>query len=364
VGTESEKDSLLRLLARARRKLLFFSRRSYLRRAFTAELRHSIEDQISRGSEESLELAYWPPLFLFVAESSLKKLCLYERDIRLVAARTPGRFDAGFLSVPSSEDRSWVAGRFEVFAKAGVLRDLDGTEFDVPLPNGRDTDILVRFDGGPVRLECTVLTESDESRGIWERYCEARRGDSGAILHRPGRFDPEDAKGRGPYYNAVRLYAKLYDKLAPGFNIGRSQLAADSPNVLLVSFSFGVEPTTPDDISVKWVLDELFDGSAARRGESLSGAPSSKSISRANWMESWGSYLVDEGTLSEETLDATYDEVWEASRRLSGVLLFEGCALKRVRLNGNVSPECALPVAMRAQLEECFRRVPAYACRD
>lgn len=363
MGTASEQENLLRLLATARRKLRFFSRGSYLRRAFTAELQHSIEDQIKCGSEESLEFAYWPPLFLFAAEAPLKRLCQYERDIRLVAARTSDTFDATFLSVPSSEDRGWVAGRFEVFAKAEALRHLEGTTLDVLLPNGRDTDILVPLGGCSVRLECTVFTASDEWRGIWKKYCEKRRGNPGATLHRPGSLDPEDAKGPGRYYNAIRLYLKLYDKLAPEFNIAQSQLAADSPNVLLLSFSFDVEPIPPDDVSVEWVFDELFDGSAARRGEAFSGAPSSKSVSRANWMESWASHLIAEGVILEERLDAAYDEVWEASRRLSGVLLFEGCTLKRARWNRNASSECALSAAMRTRIEKCFRRVPAYARR-
>jgi hypothetical protein len=112
-------------------------------------------------------------------------------------------------------------GLVETAAKARALAFAAANDgwtvtFDAQLANGRDVDILL---SGPERsyyVECTVITESDEDQQVHDEWLEARKTTSDLLLARPGPFDSANAKGPSPYYDANRLYIKVFDKLQKG----------------------------------------------------------------------------------------------------------------------------------------------------
>ena len=87
-------------------------------------------------------------------------------------------------------------------------------------------------------LECTVITDGDEDQGTWGRFIAAKSLDSNAVLVRPGKFGPPDAKSPSSYNNCVCLFAKVYDKLVKDLDPSKSQFADDCPNLLLISFNY------------------------------------------------------------------------------------------------------------------------------
>ena len=53
----------------------------------------------------------------------------------------------------------WYGRLFDLWVRAVFLKNDLEPEFDVPLPNGSDTDIRVKINSRFVRLENTAITE-------------------------------------------------------------------------------------------------------------------------------------------------------------------------------------------------------------
>src|SRR5262249_40049737 len=157
----------------------------------------------------------------FLERSSLPAILQFEADLSSVITHSKkrGREEiTQFLNAGPRDNRPWCAGLFEIFVKATLLRELGtaAVQFDSTLPNGRGPDVRLEVQGKPLCLECTVITDSDEDQGTWERFIAEKSIDPDTVLVRPGKFSPPDAKSPSSYYNCVRLFAKVYDKLAKG----------------------------------------------------------------------------------------------------------------------------------------------------
>jgi len=216
----------------------------------------------------------------------------------------------------------------------------------------------LEINGRFIRLENTVITEDDESRAVWANYCEAKKHGEDEFLMRPGKYDPPNAKGPSPYYNARRIYPKVYDKLALDFDPSRSQCADDEPNVILLSFSGpGV---FPDDPGYSWALDFLFNPwfDSDHQKEKAAGVPD---VSLKGWLDHHATDICNKKLLTTEQYAKSFDDLLNAPRKLGGIMLFKNCSLMSARINYHAYEQCSLSHAKMAELEELFSLPPGYA---
>jgi hypothetical protein len=239
-----------------------------------------------------------------------------------------------------------------VWVKARAIKALTDTTIEPILPGGRNPDVRARANERVVCLEATVVTEDDESRAVWKRY--EREKEPEEFLIRPGRFCPPDAKGPSLYYDARRLYAKVYDKLARNLDPNATQCAEDEPNVLLVSF-VSVGGRTH---GVNWALHELF---LPQPWHPKSDSPESWDVSLPVWMEHHAEGLISKGKLSPSTYGSNERRLLDAPRKLGAILLFDGFELAHARMNYNALPACAIQHADLAELERVFCQKPPYS---
>lgn len=219
----------------------------------------------------------------------------------------------------------------ETTAKARALAFAgahDGWEvtFDAKLANGRGVDILLSGSERSYYIECTVITESDEDQQVHDKWLEARESAPGLLLARPGPFDPANAKGPSPYYDANRFYIKVLDKLQKDGNPTQSQTSSDSPNILLLScFPLHSAPL-PFSPGLGWALDELF-----------SGQPNMGAVKQMPP----GSSLPDISlmTFLRRQWPTTAANLLESPARLSGALIFNCLGLQGGRINYNANAD-------------------------
>jgi hypothetical protein len=255
----------------------------------------------------------------------------------------------------------WYGGLFDVWSRARVLTAGCEVEFDAILPNGRDSDMRANIRGRHVRLESTVIGESDEDRGSFENFLQVKRQDPNATWWRPGPCDPPGARSPSLYYNSFRLYTKAYDKIAKNLDPEKSQCAADEPNVLLVSFSGAfVHPEKP---GWEWALRELLDAQPNVCAYARI-PPHLPDVSLHRWVTFTIQDLARRGVLSPEEYEnrrRDYHRIMSAPRRLGGIVVFKNCKLATARINYNALDECAVTHAEMAELERIFAVPCSYA---
>jgi hypothetical protein len=346
-------------LARARDRLEQLPATSRLRTALPEGYFAKLEQYI----EQVKDLRYWPPFFGFLLKASGSKLVALESDLDLVLRNHPRESEkdlTDLVRADKGDGRTWHAGLFDLWVRATLLRQHRAPEFDVLLPNGRNTDVRLQVGQRRIRLENTVLTEDDESKEVFDRFLDAKTAQtiaSDAPLSRPGPFDPPDAKGPSPFYNTVRLYAKVYDKLAARLDPDKSQCADDEPNVLLVSFAgFGV---APDDPGYGWALDGLlgtFWGSATD--------DDGYDISLRGWLLRHLDDLVAKNMITLDEYHKRIDNLGDTAAvrgRLSGIVLFDDFRLAQARINYNAREPCLLTHGEMAKLERLLDKTPVYS---
>jgi hypothetical protein len=229
-------------------------------------------------------------------------------------------------------------------------------ELDVPLPNKRESDVSVYWKGRTVFLECTVMTESDEDRGTLDRFVKSQTPGESLVLVRPGPYDAENSRSPSPYYDTVRVYDKVYDKLAKGLNPQQSQFPPNSPSILLLSLWAPTAHLDADDLGVRWALDELFVGQPRRR--TIAEGEPGIDIGLGGWLDFSARALQAMGKLTVEQYAKDYQQLIAASRGLSGVLVFSGCRLTAARVNYNAHRACRLSNDEMANIETWLRGEP------
>ena len=353
------------MVAAVRERMSLIPEDSHIRTALPSNRVDEIALKIARSCVEDLKWATWPPLFLFVYRHSVQEVQEFEKDIGLVvkhSKRNRVLSITQFLKAEARQDRLWVGGLFETSVKAQFLKEHIPVEFDYVLPNGKEIDIHLEIEEKVYSLECTVITESDEDRKVWERFMATKKVDPNANLSRPGKFDLPNSKSPSPYYDCLRFYAKVYDKLARNLNPRESQMAQDNSNILLISFYSPTAPLSATSEGVGWALDELLADQPKSGVRLKDHAPGMIDISFLAWLEFTADDLHQRALLSLDTYCNNFHEIVAAPRKLGGILLFDGCSLTMARVNYNAGVRHMLHHREIARLEKLLERPPDY-CR-
>ena len=120
----------------------------------------------------------------------------------------------------------------------------------------------------------------------------------------------------------------------------------------------GVHPDTP---GYGWALDELF---TTRGSGRIVKGPHLHDISLDAWIEFTLDNLCENKRITEEEYDKLMDnfnDIATASRRLGGIVLFDGFKLKKARINYNARDKCSLTHAEMAELERLLGDPPEYS---
>jgi hypothetical protein len=335
----------------------------------TSDVRNALDSGILAAAEARVAVAdadelrgYWPPLVGFVDGNPISNLAALDSDLDLVRrhsrAGARGQLTSFLTAKATDKPGVWCGGLFDVATKAIAINAVPGTEVDFQLPNGRQCDIRLPLGECFIHLESTVINEDDESRQVAERAW-ADQGNSGSVSYtRPGKYCPEKPKGPSPYYDVLRVYGKIFDKLAPNLDLKNSQLHPHSPNVLLLSS--GHACLRSDAPGLGWALDELFTTHPQFRRIIPEGFTD---FTLSGWISHKSSELLTNGEMTLAQSDEREKGVFAALRRLSGILLFDGCDLKAARINYNADEDCRISHGDIATIERIYQAKPSYYSR-
>ena len=319
-------------------------------------------EDIEKLSGDALDWKYVHPLFLFVEAHTREQIFAFEADLNLIFNGSGGKARAeilDFLRSRKTEDRKWDSRIFEIFLKARLKRTRESVEFDCPLPNGRNVDIRTELGGRKVNFECSVLSDSDEDRKVWDEYMEAVEKNLNASPHsRPGSpYEPQNPLGPSPYYDSVRFYEKVHDKLAQGFDPLKGQISSDIPNILLISIRGVRSPLNPESPGIRWALDELF---SVQPRPGYRGDSSKERIDGT--LLGWLLFKVMQKGISDPMkADALFQELLTLPRRIAAIFLFDGITFRGVsRLNYNAVPGIELSHQDMVLLEKVFKTPPEW----
>lgn len=309
---------------------------SLIREYFPDTRLKEIENKIARSDAKDLEWGYWQPFFLFLKNATEAEINAFDNDLQMVSHQTPqGKSQVcKFLKDESENDSKWMGGLFEVIAKSALLKCdlLSVGALDWKLSNGKVIDAKITIGQRTVGVEMTTLGESETSKKRWQDHCEAIKEDSGESF-----YDRQDAHTQGR-----RLFEKVYEKIATGFNPTKSQLLPEAPNLLLIGFSPLISDLTPTSPSIGWALDELF----ARQPNQNTSLNSLEAYLRHNC----------------GAQDGDVAELLSAPSQISGVLLFHQCRLKVARINYNAREAYRLTHEEMACFEKALACPPVYWC--
>jgi len=319
-----------------------------------------LADRVEVALLPDLEFGYWPPLFCFVSRRDIADLTEFESDLRLVCAKSssPGSV-VSFLEATPQEDTRWTSGLFELCIKACLIKQAQSVEVDSALPNGSRPDIRLSLNGRNVWFECTVLGDSQEDRAAWDRYMQAKKINKSVQMVRPGDFDTADSKSPSLYYDCLRMYLKVFNKLAPNFNPDKSQVSPDEPNVLLISIASSKSPLSRSP-GIGWALDELLADQPKGETRVKDVAPS-LDISLSGWMDFQARNLSQQSQLDLKEYCQKSHEIIALPRRLGAIIVFDGCEIRHARVNYNARPHCRLSHKEVAHFEEILGDIPRYA---
>ncbi len=355
--TQNARDFHRRDLTVARERRDTLPPSSHVRQAMTDELLDQLHARIEGTADVAdLNYGYWPCIFGFLGRAPDDAIADLDRDLDLVLSHTAAARRSsvtGFLHTRATDhDSRWYGGLFEVFAKATLLRSAQNVEFDVPLLNGRDHDISATIVGRRIHFECTVITNDDESRAVWDRFLVDKKRDPRKTLIRPGSYDPPNAKGPSPYYMPLRLYGKIYDKVAKNLDPTKSQCVDNEPNTILVCFAGpGVDT---GHHGVGWAFEELF---ADLPKMPRTGVPEGfTDISLQAWADFTANNLIASGKMAGDWYCEHSSDVLAAPRRLGGAMLFDGTTFAKARLNYNAHASSTVTHAEMAELERMLSR--------
>jgi hypothetical protein len=328
--TPGDKQYFFDMIATVRKKLVRRPTGSLIGQYFPNARIEDIAEKISRNDSKNLEWTYWQPFFLFLNNASEAEINALDDDLKIVLDRTPQgeKQICKFLKDEKENGNSWMGGLFEVFAKAALLKSkfLTVDALDWKLPNGRNIDAKVRIGQRTVGVEITTRGDSAAAKGRWERHCtEVLTKDSNQAF-----CESQDAYAPGRW-----LYATVFNKIAPGFDMTKSQLLPEAPNLLLISLSTVISDLRTGSASIGWALDELF-------ANQPSGDTSPVSLRE---------YLCR--NLPEQ--HGVINELFASPSQISGIFLFDQhCSLKVARANHSAREGCRLSHEEMAAFEKAL----------
>ncbi len=357
----SDKSCYYELVQDVREKLAALPSDGPIRKALPESKMKEIADRVEIAPTSDLESGYWPPLFCFVSRRDIADLTEFESDLRLVCTKSSSPDSVvNFLEANPQEDTRWTSGLFELCIKACVIKQTQSAiEVDSALPNGSRPDIRLSLNGRNVWFECTVLGDSQEDRAAWDRYMQVRKIDKSVQMVRPGNFDTADSKGPSLYYDCLRMYLKVFNKLAPNFNPDKSQVSPDEPNVLLISIASSKSPLSQSP-GIGWALDELLADQPKGEARVKDVAPS-LDISLSGWLDFQARDLSQQSKLEFKAYCQRFHEIIALPRRLGAIIVFDGYKIEHARVNYNALSKCSLSHKNAARFEEILGGIPRYA---
>lgn len=330
-------------------------------------LRERAEDSLKRARETAQQSedpedygGPFPPFFCLMVDDGEERLKALERDFDLVRGHTRAEKQGELDAFWSKNHNEFHGGLFDMRVKAALLRGISVESVTLdhqPAGGDRECDAVVTLNERQMAVEATVLSTCEYEREDTRRALE----DDTKVWTTPGPYTPEESKWPNPYYTTVRIYAKIYEKLAPKLQPGTCQFPEDYPGVLAISLD-GVrsyicrdETDKPFEPGVYWAFDELFLdqpwGTEKVQGQSID-------TSLQGWLREHARYLVEAGRLDAGAECATSNELIALPRRISGVLMFNRGRLVDSRLNYHANRR--LSHAEMAELEALFTDTPAY----
>lgn len=322
-------------------------------------------------TENDQDLVRWPPLLSFIAKYDLRDILAFEQDFNHVLEKSKAEEQNHLVKALKNlrDCREYQSLVFETFAKSQMLKQFSNhsVALDHLLPNGRNVDIRVEIAGRMYYLEVTVLTQSDEDKGIWEEFFKAQKANPQIhTLVRPGKYDPPNPKGNSTWYHACRFCAKVYDKLADKWDPVQSQLSPDSPNILLIC----TWPSVPcageaEKDGFRLALDDLFAYELRKPASSENRIASGSDFSLRSWL---AFAATDTGSrnshrLSDNEYTLRSAGLRAARRKISAVMLFESCKLQESRVNYNSDEPYRLSHEEMAKFDKILGTPPVW-CPD
>jgi hypothetical protein len=359
VAEFEDKQFYFEQLASVRSKRNQLTDDSILRQALSDDVLQQINHKIRQKATQDLHYDFWPPLYGWFCCRNSDAIAELDADLMMVAKRLGnGKVSSLMQFLKTKEGKrhgDWYGGLFDLWTKATASLKGTAVELDSPLPNGRESDVCIQLNGRRFHIESTVLTQDDESDQVWRRFLDGKRVDPDKVLIRPGPYCPPKAKGPSPYYESLRFYAKVFDKLTQNLNPAKSQFAENEPNVLLVSCAGMIRQDMP---GIGWALDELF---RAQPTMARTIVPETfTDISLNAWIDFRARELIQQGKLTVGWYCEHSHEVIAAPRRLGAILLLDGCKLMKARVNYNADESCAVTHNDVVDLEDLFRREVGY----
>lgn len=325
------------MLAVVQTKLNALDANSTIRKYFPDSRLDQISKKIANSSLKDLELGYWQPFFLFLAEASNPAIKSFEDDLTIVASSTRRRHLSermGFLRNEEKSAHPWAAGLFEIYTKAALLRSGIVDSLDYRQANKREADAMAKVNQRVFCLEFTTRGESNEGKNRWQDQCEAAKKSSNRVF-----VESQDAYSPGRL-----LYETVYNKITHDFDPDMSQLSPDFPNLLLIGlFPMGSNLTSTSP-SIKWALDELF---------SLQPTGNISEISLDSYLNHQQKKPINEN-------DDLRIALLKAPSQISGVLLFDGCKLGSARINYNASDKFRISHDEMSFFEKLYSQPPLY----
>lgn len=354
------------MVAGVRGKLASLPEGSHIKSALPGDRLDQITEKIEGCRLEDLKYAYWPPLFLFVYDRPISEILAFEGDIDLVVGhsrRKQASEVTQFLNASQQDDRLWAGGLFEIFVKSSSLKRPGlAVELDYALPNGREADVRLEIGRKTCHVECTVISESDEDREVWGRFMAAKKADPNAVLVRPGKFDVPNSKS-SPYYDTLRFYAKVYDKIAKDLDPKKGQMSEGDSNVLLISFYSPRAPLSPTSPGVGWALDELLADQPKSGARLKDYPPGLTDISLLAWLDFTAQDLSSKSRVDLKRYCDEFDEIVAAPRKIGAILLFQACLLRVSRVNYNAKEPCRISHLEIGEVEKFFEAPPGWCHR-
>ncbi|ADB15276.1 hypothetical protein Psta_0589 [Pirellula staleyi DSM 6068] len=358
------KEYYVKQLATVKEKRSQLGSDSPISNALTDELLDGIANFINATPLHEISYSRWPLTYSYCCALSINQLREFNDDICLVLSKCKSKSDrkrlVGFLSHRADKDEDkdntlgvWFGEHFDIWTKANAIRSGLGVVFDEKLPSSKkNNDISVIINDRKIRLESTVISEAKDIRQAWNTFREQRKRSS--VPSTQGLTVEELRKLQGPslYTSVVRIYRKVFDKLARKFNPIKSQLSESSPNILLLSCT--KTSRIANSKAVDWALNELF-----RIYPDLS----SMCSELPDWSVNFPKWLKTEVFQDQEVDEANwsrYEALRDAIRKISGVLVFNGNELCHSRINYNALPKCLVSHEEMLRTERIFTNCSDY----
>ena len=328
----------INMLEEVRAKLAHLDEDSPIKCSFPQSRLDAIREKIEASNSGALEWGRWQPPFLFLRNSDDAAIRSFDDDLRFVKSRsaTNNRKTFEFLEIDSEDTQPWVGGVFEIYVKSALLRSAEASKasLDWKLANGRRPDLKIDLDGRSICIECTSLGESRASYERWSQHAGSLQADHDAAF----------GECLDAYTQSRRLYAKVFDKIAPQFDADRGQLNTEGTNLLLISLNAVTSDLSARSPAVGWALDELF-------ASQPNGNQTPASLCQ------WLLHQLHTAQQPKSSLD----DLLKALSRVSGIIVFDGCRLGAARINYNAEAVHTITHDEMAIFERLLSVPPLYA---